>query len=147
MISVEDLAQKQGRYCTYCKLRMSAVSTIQTGSMMTRDHHKARAEGGCNSEKNLVVACAICNQVKGKKDGERFARVVAKIFEVYPYAHNAWHSLEGKQLGDLEKLVIAMAMEDKYNTKPKESLERAINSHIRRYKYRIKRAIKLLEDH
>lgn len=53
------------RHCRYCGRKLKLAEA-------TADHVKPLAKGGYDKRRNLVVACAPCNQSKGAEWVERF---------------------------------------------------------------------------
>ena len=72
VLTLEQLWWKHQGRCKYC-----GCTTVLGGSgptMATRDHMRARANGGKQSG-NLTLACSACNQDKGSASASDFARV------------------------------------------------------------------------
>lgn len=59
---------------TFWKRHKGAVCVFCGAPADTVDHKLARSNGGNNSQKNLVPACAACNQAKGSMDFDLFLR-------------------------------------------------------------------------
>jgi 5-methylcytosine-specific restriction endonuclease McrA len=57
--------EAQGFRCYYCFAEIVQYHV---------DHFRALANGGLNVPSNIVIACALCNQRKGRMDGMRFIR-------------------------------------------------------------------------
>lgn len=52
----EEVLERDGHRCAYCGAKATHV-----------DHKRPRAQGGTDSPRNLVAACAGCNLAKGAR--------------------------------------------------------------------------------
>ena len=67
--SLAELYYRSGGRCKYC-----GTMTVLDGegsNRATRDHVRARARGGRQAG-NLVLACALCNEMKGDRPAHTF---------------------------------------------------------------------------
>jgi hypothetical protein len=64
----DALTQQRGR-CAYCKERLTASS-------VTADHMFARARGGNDNRDNILAACFLCNNAKGKRRIGEFKNLI-----------------------------------------------------------------------
>ena len=60
--------QYYGTHCAYC--------TGECSNDLTLDHVVPRSKGGRNTVANLVVACRICNELKGDLSVEQFKPLI-----------------------------------------------------------------------
>lgn len=66
------LHEAQGFRCFYCRRAMP-------DNAATIEHVIPSADGGDDSEGNLVVACQWCNCVRARMDHEKFKRVIEAL--------------------------------------------------------------------
>jgi hypothetical protein len=60
-------------HCFYCRARVSPYDrNVQEIEMPSVDHVKPQTEGGIRSNKNKVIACVKCNQLKGSMNPSEF---------------------------------------------------------------------------
>ena len=55
--------EEQGGFCAYCFNKMTM--DIGHKNTCTREHVKARSDGGASNRTNIVGACSKCNNEKG----------------------------------------------------------------------------------
>lgn len=65
-----EIAEAQGWRCYYCGCEVFEERGWSDSA--TLDHVVPRARGGTDARDNLVVACALCNEVKADHDAKTF---------------------------------------------------------------------------
>lgn len=65
------LAEQQGR-CHWCGVLLTHVADCEV------DHVVPFSKGGRHERDNLVITCLTCNQAKGDKDPDEYARIATK---------------------------------------------------------------------
>ncbi len=62
------LFSAQGGKCCYCGKETKRNTKARDQSKATIEHLRRKAEGGCNGNHNLAMACLKCNQGRGSMD-------------------------------------------------------------------------------
>jgi len=76
-------------------------------NMATREHVIPRAHGGENNN-NLVIACLLCNSLRGDMDATAFYNFMNKYFRRNPEEHECWHLHRPKDLSNLQKHLLSV---------------------------------------
>ena len=74
---------RDGMACAYCG------ATVESGARLSLDHLIAHTHGGTNAPANLVTACMRCNDSRGARPLQVFARAVAAYLD---------HGIEPRQI-------------------------------------------------
>lgn len=72
--SKKELLERQGGRCYWCGCKASRIPRHPNGYKWTLDHVVALANGGSNTEDNIVIACHQCNSRKRDKSLEQWAQ-------------------------------------------------------------------------
>ncbi len=103
MANIKRLSEGQNHRCCYCGHPVIFPKEINHHSkkrMATRDHVLAQARGGKN-EDNLVIACLLCNNLRGDMDAIAFFNFMQKFFQRNPKIHENWHDVEQDIIDEL----------------------------------------------
>ena len=92
------MCEAQNWRCCYCKFIVKIVfGRSNEQNAATIEHIIPRAKGGGDEDKNLVIACNLCNVVRNHANPYRFERTIQKLLTV-PAIYDAWHRFTPEQV-------------------------------------------------
>lgn len=78
-MSLMSVAERWNQRCAYCDCIVSLRCSARLRHAATCDHFIPRTCGGDRSERNTVLACRQCNQLKGAIDPRRLLWVWLQV--------------------------------------------------------------------
>jgi CRISPR/Cas system Type II protein with McrA/HNH and RuvC-like nuclease domain len=101
------LCERQNWRCCYCKFRVEFVrSTNQSLNFPTIEHVIPNSEYGSKGIKNTVMACLLCNRLRGVLDCSKFDEVIQELLEDTEL-REVWHKISSDQFNFLRKHIEA----------------------------------------
>ena len=91
----ESLSEAQNHRCCYCKL----ICTIEEDHPPARgsatiEHVIPRSQGGADKYRNMAMACAFCNGMRGILDPYHFEHLIGIIHSKCPEMRDVWHTMD-----------------------------------------------------
>ena len=125
MPRIKPLSEAQNHRCCYCGHSMifesRSISFVPNAA--TRDHVVPRAAGGTNYD-NLVIACRLCNQLRGDLPALTFFNLLHKWFKEDPTLRARWHHTSRQERYQF-KIECLAALERHLYRRAKQSVEHA----------------------
>lgn len=90
------LAERQNNRCVYCRFPVyhpkDRAVDYRGHNRMTLEHVIPISRGGCDCEANLIVACKLCNNLRGNLSARLFARFIQHHLKGEPVWK--WHRIK-----------------------------------------------------
>ena len=92
------MCEAQNWKCCYCKFTVELIpGETDSQNAATFEHIKPISRGGTDANSNLVIACQLCNHVRGSGNHEQFECVVLELHK-HPLIRAAWHKFDDRHV-------------------------------------------------